>query len=409
MNIIYLAAYFYPEKYSSNNIYNAILEELVKTNTVHVITPQPTRGVSTTEYCNYNSDEMINGVIIHRFPMVRESSKTIQRFLRYKKCASYYMKIATQLGKIDCIFAASTPPTMGFVAGKLAKKLGVPFIYSLQDIFPDSLVTTGLITEQRGVMWRIGRFIENRIYKKCSHIIAISDDFKKNLVKKGVPERRITVIRNFVDLEFCKPVARKDNRLFDEFGLDRNKFYVTYAGNFGKAQNLEVLLQVACILQGEADIEFILIGDGTEAKSLKELAKNFKLSNLHFYPMQPNNRIAEVYSFGDASVVICRKGSGTSAMPSKTWSIMACAAPVIASFDENTDMERIIIDSKCGVFVKSDDPQALADAINILSKNKRLIVEMGKCGKKYIAENISQTVGVSKYISVITSSVTADM
>ena len=110
----------------------------------------------------------------------------------------------------------------------MKKKLGCKIVYSLQDIFPDSLVHTGL-AKRDGLLWKIGRKIEDMTYRNSDLIVAISEDFKKNILAKGVPEEKIVMIRNWVDENAVVDVPRADNPLFDTYGLDREKFYVCYS------------------------------------------------------------------------------------------------------------------------------------------------------------------------------------
>ena len=263
MKIVYLAAYFYPEKYASAEIYTSILEELAKCHEVHVIAPQPTRGVSEREFCEYSRLEKRNGLIIHHFPMKRERESTLKRMLRYKKCERGYKKIAKGLGKADYVFVASTPPTIGILAEKIAKKLGAKVVYSLQDIFPDSLISSGILKKASGPIWWLGRNIEKKTYKKADCITVISESFYENLVKKGVPKEKLVLIPNWVDLAHVRFIKKEENKLYAEFGIPRDTFNIVYAGNMGAAQDVKVLLSVAEKLKEEEGIRFVVFGGGT--------------------------------------------------------------------------------------------------------------------------------------------------
>lgn len=91
-----------------------------------------------------------------------------------------------------------------------------PIVYNLQDIFPDSLVGTGL-AKKGGLLWKIGRVIEDFTYKHADKIIVISEDFKKNIMAKGVPEDKIVVVYNWVDQNAVVNVPREKNKLFDKY------------------------------------------------------------------------------------------------------------------------------------------------------------------------------------------------
>jgi len=243
MRILFLDAYFEPEQIAFTHLENDLIEGLVNAgHEVEIVCPTPTRSVSAEivrDYKNKKQESLYNGhVHVTRFSAPQEGKKPIVRALRYFWCNLRTYQIGKKIKNIDCVFANSTPPTQGWIAGKVAKKLKVPFVYSLQDIFPDSLVTTGL-TKRNSLLWKIGRNLENATYRNCNKIIVISESMKENLIQKGVQKNKLQVISNWIDLDAIHPIPKEDNLLFDEFGISRDKFVVVYAGNFGAAQGAE--------------------------------------------------------------------------------------------------------------------------------------------------------------------------
>jgi glycosyltransferase involved in cell wall biosynthesis len=285
------------------------------------------------------------------------------------------------------------------VAKKLSKQQGrkVPFIYNLQDVFPDSLVTTGL-TQKGSLLWKIGRKIEDYTYAHADHIIVISESMKKNIMEKGVDEGKIVVISNWIDTEATKPVPKEENRLFEEFGISRDKFTIVYAGNFGKAQGADVVLDAAERLKDHADVQFVIFGGGAEFESAKERAK--ALDNVIINRLLPQDRVPEVYSLGDVAIITCKKGVGNSGMPSKTWSIMACNTPIIAAFDTDSELAEVIEKANVGVTVEPEDAESLVFAI-LEMKNGR--AESFTGGREYAIANASKDVCTAKYVETIYS------
>ena len=395
MKIVYLAAYFYPEKYASDEIYSSILEELAKSNEVHVIAPQPTRGVSDEEFEKYHSYEVKNGVIIHRFPMVREQRSALKRMLRYKRCERKYRKILKAIGHADYIFVASTPPTMGLLAGKLAKKIGAKFIYSLQDIFPDSLISSGILRKKRGPIWWIGKRIEQKTYNFANRITVISDSFYKNLRSKNVPIKKLALIPNWVDLENVYPVPKEENFLFEELGIKRDRFNIVYAGNMGAAQGVEIILDLAEQLKDAENVQFVVFGGGTGYEDFVCAVKERKLHNVIVNPLLTKERVSEVYSLGDVALIICKKGVGQTGLPSKTWSIMACNTPIVASFDTDSELAEILQTASAGICIETGDVTALSATILGMMK-KPLTVS----SRQYLRETLSKEVLIGKYLEL---------
>lgn len=406
MRILQLAGYFFPEKaasiYLEENRYDAFSKAGLKT---IVYAARPQRGLTEEEYQEYKHKklEMMygTGVEVHRFAMYREGKNAILRAVRYFLISVIQLWKGIWTKNIDLIYVASTPPTQGALAAIVKKFKRVPFVYNLQDIFPDSLAGTGL-ARKGGLLWKIGRAIENFTYRNADKIIVISLDFKKNIMAKGVPEDKIVVIYNWVDQNAVVDVPRDKNVLFERYGLDRNKFYVTYNGNIGLTQNMDMLLEVAESLEANEDIHFVLVGNGAYLEQVKQIIKDRNVQNVTLLPFQPYEEISHVFSLGDVSLVISKPGVGENSVPSKTWSIMSTSRPVLANFDEN-ELKTIIEDNNCGIFTKAGDKVTFTDAILKLYNDRELCKEMGKNGRKFVMENLTKEVGTQKYVDVIKS------
>ena len=228
------------------------------------------------------------------------------------------------------------------------------------------------------IIWRIGRMIENFTYRNTDKIIVISKDFKQNIIDKGVPEDKIEVIYNWVDEKAVVPVNKSENILYDKYGLDKNKFYITYCGNIGFTQNLDMLVDVAKRLEEYKNIQFILIGDGAYKAKLKCLISERNVSNIKLLPFQPYKNISHVFSLGDIGLILSKANVGQNSVPSKTWSIMSAERFVLASFDMKSELNSIILEADCGICVPPDDKEAFKNAIVELYNNRAMLVEKGE-------------------------------
>lgn len=427
MRILAPYGYFAPEQAASSYIWANLHEDFAKNGLdCDVYTPVPTRGITSEirkEYATSKKYEVwYDGKLkIKRFSLWNEPKGTIGRFIRYfVQCGLLYQKML--LGKekrYNVIFAASTPPIMGATCALIKRHLGIPFVYNLQDIFPDSLFNNGLANKD-GLLWKIGRVIENFTYRHADKIIVISEDFKKNIMAKGVPEEKIVVVYNWVDQNAVVDIPREKNKLFDVYGLERSKFYVTYNGNIGLSQNMDMLLSVAeefqsakvQAFQGKeidcTDIHFVLVGNGAYLDEVKRMVAEKKLENVHLLPFQPYEDISHVFSLGDASLVISKPGTGAASVPSKTWSIMSASRPVLANFDEN-ELKGILENNNCGIFTKAGDKEAFKRSILVLYNDREMAMEMGKNGRQFVMDNLTREVGTQKYVDVIKSVVAEEV
>lgn len=406
MKLLLLPPYFTPESQSSSLLDHHRYEAFANANIEMILyTPTPTRGVTEdvrNEYKSRKRESMYDQKMsVVRYSLMHEGKNPICRALRYFLGFVKQYYYGRRQKHIDCIFLVSTPPIQGLLGGFLKNKHNVPFVYNVQDIFPDSLVGTGF-AKKGGILWKIGSVISNYAYRKADRIIVISQDFKKNLIAKGVPEDKIEVVYNWVDEDAVVPVAKEDNPLFEEFGISRDKFHVVYAGNLGNAQNIDVIIDAADVLKDEKNVEFLIFGTGGLKDQYVEKVKDLQLDNVKFFPLQPMERVSQVYGLGDVCVVSCKPGLGGAAMPSKMLSIMSAGRAVVASFDKG-ELTHILENHKCGMFAPAGDATAFAELIKHLSQNVDECKMMGENARKLILQKFTKAYGTARYVEIIKS------
>lgn len=400
MKAIFPCSYYLPETaaslYITDNIVHACADKGIE---VDLYTPSPTRNVPDGSLWEREERQMDGKLRIHRFHLYGEGKNPMLRALRYF-LGEFILLHYCIWKKYDVAFVDSTPPIQGLKMPLIKWLKRKPTIYNVQDIFPDSLVGTGL-THEGSLIWKIGRIVEKITYRYADKIIVISEDFKKNIMAKGVPEDKIVVVYNWVDQNKVVDVPREENKLFDAYGLERSKFYITYNGNIGLTQNMDMLLDVAKELQEEyEDIHFVLVGNGAYLDEVKRKVADQQLENVHLLPFQPYEDISHVFSLGDASLVISKPGVGANSVPSKTWSVMSASRPVLANFDEN-ELKTIIENNHCGIFTKAGDKDAFKESILTLYNHRELCKEYGHNGRKFVLDNLTREVGTQKYVDVI--------
>ncbi|GHU68125.1 glycosyltransferase WbuB [Bacteroidia bacterium] len=404
MKILLLPAYYHPEPAASIYLSLNRNEDFIRAGfQIEMYVPLPTRGVSDEirKYYRQHKTESLydEKMVIYRFWMFREDKNPVFRAIRYALCCIVQFAKGCLAKDIDLIFATSTPPIQGAMIALLKKIKKVLFVYNLQDIFPDSLVSTG-ITNNNSFIWRLGRKIENFTYKNADKIIVISEDFRQNILAKGVPADKIEVIYNWVNENEVVDISRENNKLFEKYGLDKSKFYITYCGNIGLTQNMDMLLEIAQELRTVPDIQFVLIGGGVYTNKVLEIIENKQIKNVLIVPFQPYEDISHVFSLGNIGLIMSKPGTGQNSLPSKTWSIMSAERPVIANFDEN-ELKSIIEDNRAGIFTHAGDKQSFKDGILYCFHHPEECREMGKNGRNFILKNLNRSIATNKYTESI--------
>lgn len=401
MRVFFPYAYYCPEQCAGIYVVDDVMREAAKEGiSSYLSVPTPTRNLPENAKWERTEKQDDGLICIHRFRMYGEGNNPVLRALRYLFCE--IVQLHYMLWKrYDVAFIDSTPPIQGLklpIVRLLRKK---PVVYNAQDLFPETLSGTGL-AKSGGLLWKIGLWVSNVTFRNSDKIIAISHDIKRSMVARGVPAEKIEVVYNWVDEKAVQPVSKDVNPLFEEFGLSRDKFTVVYAGNLGNAQNIGIVLDGASRLP---EVQFALFGTGGLESEIRARIKKEGLTNVHLNPLQPVERVSYVYSLGDACVVSCKEGLGGSAMPSKSWSIMSCGRPVIASFDEG-DLKKILEENNCGVFTHAGNVDEFVAGIKSLAAEPYRCEETGKNARQFIMDNLTKEVGAKKYVEIIKSVVT---
>ena len=146
----------------------------------------------------------------------------------------------------------------------------------------------------------------------------------------------------------------------------------------------------------------MIFGGGAGYQAAEERAKT--LSNVFIHPLLSQDRVSEVYSMGDVALITCKRGVGKSGMPSKTWSIMACNVPIIASFDLDSELEGILNTSGAGHTIQAEEVDGLLSAI--ISRYTGTIGNESaiSSARDYVETNASKSHCVTNYANVILTS-----
>ena len=285
----------------------------------------------------------------------------------------------------DAVLAMSPPLTLGLAGWIAARARRVPFVFNVQDVFPDVAIEVGAITNPRIV--RLLRWLERFTYRRCDAVTVLSDDLRQNIVEKIGPRHpnRVRVIPNFVDTARIVPSDRH-NGYRDEFGLG-DRTVVMYAGNLGFSQPLELMIDAARHHRGRDDLVFVVNGGGSGRPALEAAAAD--LPNVVFVDLQPRERLPDVLAAADIHVIALRRGLARASVPSKLYSILAAERPVLASIDDGTEVARVLERTGAGVAVAPEDGSAFVAGLDRLLADEGERVKMGRRGREFVETWVS--------------------
>jgi len=408
MRILLFSLYFVPDIASTGVLMTQLCEDLQKMGheiTVVTTFPHYIAGQIWPEYRRKIIEKAShNGIRILRTYIYASDNKEALpgRVLNYGSFNVLSTIVGLFSGRQDVIIAPSPPLTIGLAAYLVSRAKGIPFIYNLQDIYPEVAVKLGALKSRPFISFfeRMERFV----YDKAEHVTVLSKGFCDNLLRKGVPGNKITIIPNFADTDFIKPLP-KVNDFSKRHGLS-DKFVVMHAGNVGFSQDLAGMLECAKLLYNEARIEFVIVGDGAAKASLQEEARRMRLDNVRFLSFQPREDLPHLRAAADVQVALLKQGIAASSVPCKVYEIMASGRPVIAGLDPGSDTWELIREARCGICIEPENPQELANAVLTLYHDEALRRKLAQNGRRFVVENNSRQIVAQKYHDLLQSIVT---
>ncbi|CAB4680204.1 unannotated protein [freshwater metagenome] len=402
--IVILVPHFAPDTAPTGEVITRIVDEfIVAGRRIHIVTSLPWYRTHAIEEGwtgrLVRRERTAWGSIIRVHPFPGKSKSNLFRravgFAGFSAIAGVCTLFAGGIHRRPAAIISMSPPlTLGLTGWLAARLRFTTAIFNIQDVFPDAAIETGAITNKRIIS--AARWLERVSYHRSDAVVVLSDDLRENVVAKVSSRHidKITVIPNFVDADRIVPMDRmttyrRELNIGDEI-------VVMYAGNVGYSQSLTMLLHAA---KKMPNITFVINGDGAARAELETQAAG--LPNIRFAGYQPRDRVGEVLASGDIHVVPLRTGLGAVSVPSKTYSILAAARPVVAAIDPGTEVTRILEHSGAGVSVAPDNEDVFTAALQSMVANIDEAREQGRKGRQWVETHVSPAAVAQSYLSLI--------
>lgn len=336
--------------------------------------------------------EMVDGIRVVRLPtFISHGTSAAKRMLSYASfgaVASLYGLLSNR--RPDVIYAYYPPVIVGLTAMLLGKFRRVPFVYDVQDLWPEALVATGNVQADSSIVRWINRLC-GLVYRQADRIVVLSEGYKQALIAKQVPTEKIERIFNWCD------ESRMDADYMprpDE--LDAACFNILYAGNLGTAQALENVVEAASLLaqQGNRRVRFVFLGAGVAEMGLKKQASDLGLQNVQFLPRVTVDQVGAYLSAADALLVhLANDPVFDITIPQKTQAYMLAGRPILMAV--GGEAGDIVRNAGAGVVVQPCQPEQLAQAAIVLSELAHEELQaMATRGRQYYLEKMSMQNGV---------------
>lgn len=397
MKILLLTQLFEPEPTFKGLVFAKALQ--AKGHKVEVLTgfPNYPGGKVYSGYkISWYKKEILDGIVIHRAPLYpSHDSSALKRILNYTSFGLSSAIIGLiNTRDIDVIYSYHPPLTTSISALILSYFKNIPFVVDIQDLWPDTLSATGMLTN-KSILRIIAKICE-LLYKKADKIIVLSPGFKKLLVSRGVPSNKIEIIYNW-----CNESALKNYEKSDVILPDNDNLNLVFAGNLGYAQGLPAIVETSRILQENCiNVNIVLLGDGVAKQEAVEMGMKQNLNNLFFLPRVPMSQVGGILSQADMLLVHLNDNElFRITIPSRTQTNLAIGKPIIMGVQG--DAADLVNASGAGVVCPPNSPEKLANAIKSLaSKTSDERLNIGNKGKNFYYRELSLEKGVSKFCDI---------
>lgn len=344
------------------------------------------------------SHEWVDGVEIIRLPLYPSHDRSgLRRALSYGSYAASASVAIPILSKVDVAHVYQGPATLAVPAlfNSLLKR--TPFVYDIQDLWPDTLEASGMLTNKPALAM-VARYC-SYVYRRSARIVALSPGMKRLLVERDVPERKVKVVLNWADDALCQ-LSSHDGTARTELGVD-DRFVIMYAGNVGRLQAVGSLVEAAAIMQSSGSrVTFVIVGDGTEVTELRARATALGATNVRFIGRQAPESMGRLYSAADV-LFVQLKDNALSAVtiPQKIQAYMAAGKPILAAI--NGDGARLVDRAGAGILCQPEDPVDIAQKARALEAMHPVeLKRLGENGRRFYETHLSMQAGIGSFCDI---------
>lgn len=399
MRILIYSYNYHPEPIGIAPLMTELAEGLVnRGHEVRVVTAMPNYPQRTIYpeyrgklYCN----EFRNGVLIQRcYVAIWPKPGLIGRALLEGSFITCSLLQALRGWQPDIILATS-PSLPACLPVTLLKNLyGCPIVLNLQDILPEAAVQTGLLSNRLAIS--VFELLEKFAYSNATQISVIAEGFRENLLSKQVPASRISIIPNWVDVNFIRPLPKETSAFALRHDL-LEKFVVLYSGNIARTQGLRNAIRAARALSDYPDIRFVIVGEEKHLQDLREFCQQLNVNNVLLLPFVPRAELPDMLAAADVGLIMQKRNVVGFNMPSKTQLLLACGRPIIASVPSNGTAAKAVLASGGGLVVRPENPTALVQGVLELYQHREKGRQLGRQGRLYALNHYSFQSALDRY------------
>lgn len=277
----------------------------------------------------------------------------------------------------DLLLVVSPPLGLAMVAVLFKRLRGVPYVFDVEDLQPDSAADLGMLPP-----WAVKMLyrVEKAAYRHAQLVTTLTLGMRKRIIEKGVAERKVELLEPRMD-DSLVSISPEEGLDFRQRHGIRNELIVTHSGNMGVKQGLDVILEAAALSRSDHSVLFLLVGNGVDRDRIQRRAAELDLHNVRFLPLLPDPDFRGLLAATGLCLVTQQRSVSDIAFPSKVVTYLAAGCPVVASVNANSEVARTIDNCGAGKVVEPEDAKALLAAISELRVAD--LPELGRHARKY--------------------------
>ena len=351
----------------------------------------------TAHHLGYYDQRWIDGIKVHFLPIPYDQkygfTKRIWAFYQFaRQCKSFLKK----LPRPDLLYITSTPLTTGWIGLWAKRKMALPYIFEVRDLWPEAPIQVGAI--RNPLIIRFLRSLEQRIYRNSMNLVALSPGIAAHL-KKTTPEREVALIPNFSDLSLIFPMDKNPNWIQT---LEISKgMTIAYTGALGKVNGVEELLHLAEMAQlRKKNWNFLIMGEGSELEKLKGISRQKDLQNVRFIPFGSKEKVNEVLAVADASWIsfahfpVLKTNS-----PNKFFDALAAGKAILVN--HKGWVYDLVKTHQLGLSFLPGKWEKSFVQLEVLAENPAELRKMGQKSRKLAETYFSKEIAVARLLEVI--------
>lgn len=309
------------------------------------------------------------------------------------------ISVAARGGRGDAILAVTNPPTMVPLLALVASLRGARLIVIVHDVFPDNLTAAG--ASKLYVLVPLLRRFASFGLRRAFTVVVIGRDMGELLESKyGVPGGRIEFIPNWADLGEIQALPAESVSAYAEYGLT-GKFVVEFAGNIGRVQGIDNVLEGARLLGSVPQVQLLVVGDGARSQVVRDAIASKRVVNVTYVGSKPREMQNEFLNACHVGLVSLSPGMLGLGVPSKVYNLLAAGKPIIAVVDEDSEIGRLVVDEQVGWVVPPGDPIALANTVREAYEMRELLPKIGARCRRLAESKYSQRESLNRYYGVV--------